>query len=318
MNPSVGILIVTYNSAADIIACLESVSQASAYPLHVVVVDNASTDGAPALVASSFPDVTLIQNSANRYYAAANNQGLAKISADYILLLNPDVIMPVGSIDTLVRILAERTQDAAVAPKLVGHGGQRQRSLREFPGFDTLWYDLLGLSFLFPHSRRFGRWRMGYFDGSATRDVKQPMASCLLIRREAIDAVGAFDERYPMFFNDVDWCRRAYDAGWHLLYTPDVVAFHRGGASTRQRKVRMIWMSHIAYLRYLRQYESHGFWRQLALWISVSAMFFAALARTFWWGRLGTNGPYLVMSPPRKRGSTGKAERENRVPRSRE
>ncbi|MBI5867578.1 MAG: glycosyltransferase family 2 protein [candidate division Zixibacteria bacterium] len=279
----VGVLIVTFNSEADISTCLDSVKAASSSPVHVVVVDNASADKTAALIEQSNPTVTLIRNSENRYYAAANNQGLPHALRPFVLLLNPDVVLPVGGIDAMVQLLDSRPSHAAVAPMLQGGDGRRQASLREFPGLDTLWFDLLGLSFLFPHSRSFGRWRMGYFDGKALRDVQQPMASCLLIRRDVLTALGLFDERFPMFFNDVDWCRRVQDAGWKILYTPDIIARHRGGASTRQRKLQMIWMSHSAYYRYLRLYECCDVPGRIALWATAPFLFLAAILRTLKW-----------------------------------
>jgi len=279
----VGVIVVTYNSADDIEPCLESVRSASAQPLQIVVVDNASTDGTADRVRAAFPGATLLTNSTNHYYAAANNHGLAAVGGEFVLLLNPDVMLPVAGIDALVRELHAHPDCAAIAPKLIDPSGRRQASLREFPGFDTLWYDLLGLSFLFPMSRRFGRWRMGWFDGATSRRVEQPMASCLLIRRSVIAAIGLFDERYPMFFNDVDWCRRVADHGWGIWYTADVAARHRGGASTRQAKIRMIWMAHAAYLRYLRQYHCPDARHRLLLWLSVLPVYLAAALRSVWW-----------------------------------
>lgn len=281
---TVGVVIVTYNSKGEIAACLESVSAASSSPVSIVVVDNASRDGTPELVESAFPDVTLLRNPTNRYYAAANNQGLEHAGGQYVLLLNPDVVLPVGGIDALTAVIGQDEKYAAVAPQLIGPDGVRQYSLRDFPGLTTLWYDLLGLAFLFPRSKRFGRWRMGDFDGQTERDVPQPMASCLLIRRSVISKIGLFDERYPMFFNDVDWCKRAWSNGWRIRYTPSVRVHHIGGASTKRRKIRMIWMSHAAYFRYLRQYCEGSFLRKIALWCSAPFLFFAAIVRSVWWG----------------------------------
>jgi len=189
----------------------------------------------------------------------------------------------VGGIDALIGVIGQNAKYAAVAPQLIGPDGERQHSLREFPNLAILWYDLIGLSFVAPKSRRFGRWRMGYFDGSTARDVPQPMASCLLIRRAAIAQVGLFDERYPMFFNDVDWCKRIWDSGWTIRYTPDVRVRHIGGASTKLRRLRMIWMSHAAYFRYLRQYCSKPPWQWLAVWLSAPFLFAAALLRSLLW-----------------------------------
>jgi N-acetylglucosaminyl-diphospho-decaprenol L-rhamnosyltransferase len=281
---AVGVIIVTCNSRGEIVACLDSIAPASSAPISIVVVDNASHDGTPELVESAVPNVCLIRNQTNRYYAAANNQGLVHAGGQYILLLNPDVVLPAGGIDALVTVLEQDEKIAAVAPQLTAPDGRRQHSLREFPGLATLWYDLLGLSFVFARSRRFGRWRMGYFDGQTERDVPQPMASCLMIRRRVIAEIGLFDERYPMFFNDVDWCKRVWDRGWRIWYTPSVRVCHAGGASTRRRKVRMIWMSHAAYFRYLRQYCSKPLWRQLAVWTSAPFLLFAAFVRMAWWG----------------------------------
>jgi GT2 family glycosyltransferase len=288
-DADIGVVIVTYNSAGEIGDCLESLKAASTRPLSIVVVDNASPDGTLEKV-RQFPDVEIISNNVNRYYAAANNQGVARVAGRHILLLNPDVMLPVSGADALAAVMDSDERLAAVAPMLVDPSGKRQQSLREFPGFDTLWYDLLGLSYIFPRSPRFGRWRMGYFDGKSERDVPQPMASCLMIRRSVLAEIGFFDERYPMFFNDVDWCKRVHDRNWRIRYTPDVQARHIGGASTRQRKLRMIWMSHTAYLQYLRHYHASTIGRRLALYLSAPVLYFAAALRSIWWGFRRTVG----------------------------
>ncbi len=280
----VGVIIVTYNSADVIEPCLESLKTASKHPLNVVVVDNASTDGTPYFVADHFPKVTIVRNPRNFYYAKANNQGLVHTGQSDVLLLNPDVVFPVDGVDEMRRILHSDDSIAAVAPRLVDPAGKRQQSLRELPGLDTLWYDLLGLSFLFRGSTRFDRWRMGYFNGREPRDVEQPMASCLLIRHSVIAKIGLFDERYPMFFNDVDWCKRVNNRGWRVRYTPDVMVRHVGGASTRKRKVKMVWMSHAAYYRYLRQYNCRPLHKRIALWLTAPFLWLAAVARSVWWG----------------------------------
>ena len=281
---SVGVVIVTFNSQGEIGSCLESVAPASSRPVDVVVVDNASTDETASIVRNSLPGATLIRNTTNRYYAAASNQALRQVGGACVLLLNPDTVLPVGGIDALRTFLEEHPGAAAVAPQLIGPDGRRQHSLRELPGLDTLWYDLTGLALVFPRSRRFGRWRMGDFDGRSARVVDQPMASCLLIRREVLAEVGLFDERYPMFFNDVDWCARVAAAGWSIYYTPDVRVRHLAGASINRHKVKMIWMGHAAYLKYLhRLYARRPLIRAL-VWMSVPFVFVGALLRTVWWG----------------------------------
>lgn len=281
-NTTIGVVIVTYNSADIIGSCLESLKGTSARPIHVVVVDNNSNDGTAETVSRISPDSTFIRNRDNLYYAAASNQGIRAAKGAYILLLNPDTIMPTGGPDALGAFLERHPDAAAVAPMLVHPDGRRQSSLREFPALDTLWYDLIGLSFLFPRSRTFGRWRMGYFDGQAGRTVDQPMASCLMVRREVFDRVGLFDESYPMFFNDVDWCKRVKDAGLSIWYTPDVRVGHLGGATVKKYRPKMIWMSHVAYFLYLRRLYKTNPFKLTLTYLSAPALMAAALIRSAW------------------------------------
>ncbi|HUU44241.1 MAG TPA: glycosyltransferase family 2 protein [Acidobacteriota bacterium] len=283
----VGVVVVTFNSAPEIAACLTSINDAATLPTHIVVVDNASADNTVAVIQESFPSVTLIRNSDNRYYAAASNQALRAVGGRCILLLNPDTVLAAGSIDALARFLDEHPDAAAVAPQLIGPDGNAQRSVRRFPGLDTLWYDLTGLAFLFPRSPRFGRWRMHDFDPKVEQTIDQPMASCLMIRREALEQIGLFDERYPMFFNDVDLCRRARATGYTIYYTPSVQVRHLGGASIRRRKVRMIWMGHTAYLRYLHRLYADRPLHRACVWLTAPFVYLAAIVRSAWWGAIG-------------------------------
>lgn len=279
---TVSVVIVTYNSGDIIGPCLQSLHGASKRPLELILVDNNSTDRTIDAATRAYSELKLIQNQENLYYAAASNQALRIARGDFVLLLNPDTIMPIGGIDAMIETLASHTEAAAVAPMLTFPNGQRQSSLREFPGLDTLWYDLLGLSSLFPRSRTFGRWRMGYFDGKAARTVNQPMASCLLVRREVFERVGLFEEAYPMFFNDVDWCKRVKDASLTVWYTPDVRVSHIGGATVKKYRAKMIWMSHAAYFLYLRRLYAGNLIKTTLTFLSGPPLFLAALLRSVW------------------------------------
>lgn len=255
ISPELSVCIVSWNTRELLDACLQSLrSIPDRITREVIVVDNASEDGTAEMVRTGYPDVTLIANESNLGYAAANNQAIAAARGELILLLNPDIVVLEGALDTLVGFLREHDEAAAVAPRLVLPDGSTQASCRSFPTPDVVLYEALGLSRVFPRSRRFGRYRMTWWDYDDERPVAQPMASALLIRRSALEEVGAMDEQFPIFFNDVDLCKRLWDAGWEIWYTPRATMVHTGGASTSQVRRRMIDESHRSFLRF---YEKH-------------------------------------------------------------
>jgi len=276
-----GVCIVNWNTCELLDRCLRSIrAQAGDLSVDVIVVDNASTDGSADMVRAQHPWARLIANSENRYYAAANNQGLRELQAPLKLLLNPDIEVHPGSLQTLVRFMQDHPQAGAVAPRLREPDGTIQRSCRAFPTPDIVLYEALGLSRLFPRSRTFGKYRMGWWDYGDTRRVPQPMASALLLRDAALEQIGLFDEQFPMFFNDVDLCRRLWDAGWEVWFTPQAEMTHLGGAATRQARREMIVASHRSFVRY---YQKHFRGRVCALcyWAAI------ALLQVGLWFRVG-------------------------------
>jgi N-acetylglucosaminyl-diphospho-decaprenol L-rhamnosyltransferase len=268
------VVIVTWNSSADIDACIDSISFGEGF--EVIVVDNASSDNTLGLLRQHH-HLKLIENASNLGYAHANNQGIKLATGEYVLLLNPDTRVELGTLDVLARYLDEHASVGAVAPRLVSPDGSTQFSIRSFPTAASLFWELIGLARLFPKSRLFGRWKMKYFDYSRTTEVEQPMASCLMLRKIALDSVvpspsslvpnpsslvpSVMDEQFPIFFNDVDLSKRMADAGWKTTYLPDARVVHRHGASTRQARAKMIRESHRSAFRYLRKHDHSGlFW----------------------------------------------------------
>ncbi len=282
-SPGIAVVIVTYNSARDIAPCLQALAASKcAGAVDTVVVDNASGDGTAELVAREFPGVQLIGNEENRYYAAACNQGAAAGEGEYILLLNPDVQLAEDTLQKLYEYLEDHADVAAVAPKLVWPDGKIQLSVRTFPTYATLWCEVTGLSRLFPRHPVFGRWRKNLVGIDSPVDVDQPMASCFLVRRTVWDELGGFDERFPMFFNDVDFCYRIKKSGGRIVYLPQVIAIHGLGASVRPAMAKMVWFSHAGFLRYLRKHHLSGFGLFKYI-ISAPVFMAAALARSFFW-----------------------------------
>ena len=230
------VIVVNWNTRDLLRACLTSLRESLAGSLltaEIIVVDNASADGSAKMVAAEFPECRLIANAENRNYAAGNNQGLAMATGEYQLLLNPDTEVPSGALASLIDFLRQRPRAGAVAPALEGTDSVVQASVRGFPTPRALAGALTGLAALFPRSE-WGRYRALDLPADRPSEVDQPMASAFLIRREALAAVGAFDEQFPLFFNDVDLCYRLKQAGWEIWYEPAVRITHVGGASTRQ------------------------------------------------------------------------------------
>lgn len=277
--PLLSIIIVTWNSQEFIEKCLKSIFDTKgSIDLEVIVVDNASQDATTKIIERFNPEVRLISNQANHGYAKGNNQGIEVSKGDYILLLNPDVELRENCLRLILDYMEKHEDVAALGPQLLNPNGTVQPSCREFPTFFILLWEFSGLSFLFPKSRIFGRWRMGYFDFQTPREVDQPMGSCLLLRRKIIQQIGIFDESFPIFFNDVDLCYRMKTNGGKVYFLPEAKAVHYKGGSTRQAKPKMILSSHISFFRFLSKYKT-GVLNRILLCLSGILLFATALLR---------------------------------------
>ena len=182
-RPELSICLVSWNTRELLGECLRSIRDApDAISREVIVVDNASGDGTAEMVREEHPEAELISNRDNRGYAAANNQALRRAKAPLALLLNPDIVVHPGALDALADLMVRRPRAGAAAPRLVGPRGEVQPSVRSFPTPDVVLYEALGLSRLFPRSRRFGKYRMTWWAYDDERRVPQPMASALMLR----------------------------------------------------------------------------------------------------------------------------------------
>jgi GT2 family glycosyltransferase len=235
-TPVVSILVVNWNTRQLVTGCLDMLSARAPDdpPVEVIVVDNGSVDGsADALAARS--DIDLIRNPRNLGFAAAVNQAYRRSRGEYVLLLNSDVELPPGALGVMTRFLEEKVSAAAVAPLYVSPDGSPQPFHFRLPTFAmTLANGSHLIRCLLPGSDRLLRdYRMLDDDFSEPRPVPQPSASCLLLRRSALDSDSIFDEHYPIFFNDVQLARSLGERGLQLWVTPAVTVVHEAHASTR-------------------------------------------------------------------------------------
>ncbi|MCS6949825.1 MAG: glycosyltransferase family 2 protein [bacterium] len=287
---TLSILIVNWNTRELLRACLQSLRRYPlSEPMEVWVLDNASPDGSAEMVRTEFPEVHLVASERNLGYAAGNNLLLQKAQGEYLLLLNPDTEVTEGALDTAVQYLREHPDVAALGAKLVYPDGRVQRSVRGFPEPEAVMWEYLGLARLFPHSRRFGAYRMTWFTYDQIAEVDQPMGTFLMLSRRAVQAVGLMDERFPIFFNEVDWCYRAKQQGLRMVFHPGVVIIHHGGASTRQVRPQMIWESHRSLQKFYEKHYRHRLPKPV-YWLIRASIFLNAWLRTLGRGREGWQG----------------------------
>ncbi|HEX5226470.1 MAG TPA: glycosyltransferase family 2 protein [Bryobacteraceae bacterium] len=267
-----GVVIVTYNSADKIERCLESCGH-----LPVVVVDNASGDATCQLV-RGHPFATLIANTTNHGFAGAVNQGVGALESDLVLLLNPDAELktPLDALEAAC--LAPGTGIAAGQLAGVKDGRpQRGFAFRRFPQPATLIFEVLGFNRLFPSNALNRSYRCFDFDLSQPAEVEQPAGAFLMFRREVWQRLGGFDTQfYPVWFEDVDFCKRAYDLGLKIQYVPQVTALHEGGHSIAS----LDWSCREVYWYVsLLRYASKHFRPRAFRWVSA-AVVLGSLFRT--------------------------------------
>lgn len=251
------IVILSWNTRELTRACLSSLAvDTIRYRREIIVVDNASEDGSPDMVAAEFPDVILLRNDENRLYAEGNNQGARYATGHYLCLLNSDTEVRRGALDCMLTFLENNPAHAAVAPKLVNPDGSVQRGCSRFPGLLLPVFTNTVLGRFWPGTVWINRARMSDFDHLQSRDVDQPPASCLMLRRREYLDVGGLDPRLSLYYNDVDLCRKLWRRGRRIRYFVEATVLHHLGASTQQLRPRVLrWRNRVAY------YEIHyGGW----------------------------------------------------------
>jgi GT2 family glycosyltransferase len=254
----VDVVVVNYNTREHLRSCLRSLQQPGA---HVVVVDNASTDGSQEMVRGEFPDAVLLDDGVNRGYGAAANVGARQGSAPYVVVFNSDTIVPEGALDALRTYLEEHPEVGMLGPRLLNPDGSLQSSCFPFPTPLTAFLGESGLGFFIRFipvvRQRYPR----TWSHDRPRHVPWVLGAVLALRREAFQAVGGFDERYFMYFEEVDLAVRLKKAGWLVHFAPVADITHVGAASTRRVAHRMRLEYYVSMARF---YQRHHSSRRLA------------------------------------------------------
>lgn len=233
-SPLISVIVVSWNTRELLQRCLQSIRE-TIPPLsyEVIVVDNDSSDGSADMVAEQFPEAILIRSDCNLGFSAGNNLGLSRASGRYVLLLNPDAELFSDSVASLIRFAESHPRAGVVGPSIVNPDGSVQKNGRRFPFFMR---EVLGITraykLVWPWFDR--RWEYGRDDFSQSCQVDEVCGACMLIRRSAFNEVGLMDERFFMYYEEVDLCRRMRDRGWEVWYCAEAQIKHHWAQGAQQ------------------------------------------------------------------------------------
>jgi len=253
----VSIIIVNWNTRELLRNCLKSIYENTCEAdYEIIVVDNASDDGSADMVRSSFSDVRLITNTANRGLAAANNQGIRISEGRYVLLLNSDTVICDGSIDKMVRYADARPRAAVFGCQVWENEDTIQPTSFRHPSLLNVILRMLGLARMFKYNRFFGREMMLWWRRDTARQVDVISGMFMLVRREAIEQVGLMDESYFLYYEESDWCYRFSKAAWKVLFWPGAKIIHLDGGnkSSDQNALKMKIQYHKSMLIFFRKH----------------------------------------------------------------
>jgi N-acetylglucosaminyl-diphospho-decaprenol L-rhamnosyltransferase len=256
--PDLTIIIVTYNAGVILYDCLRSLpAGVGDLSSEIIVIDNASQDGIVEQAAEQFPAVRLIMNPDNRGFAGGNNQGLAEATGEYLLLLNPDVVVEPDSLKIMADFLKEQPEIGVVGPHTVDRNGDLSlTAYGPYSALSILW-QYTGLNRLFPN-HLYGKYRQLSAAATQPFEVAWVQACCLLTRREVYGRIGGLDERFFLFAEDPDFCDRAAQTGWKTYFVPDARIMHLESSVVSRYPERRIRNYHISPLHYFRKRKQPG------------------------------------------------------------
>jgi GT2 family glycosyltransferase len=275
----VSIIVVAWNVKELLGKCLQSVYEhTQGITFEVIYVDNASADGSVDMVRSDFPEVRIIENPENRGFIKANNQAIELAQGRYVLLLNSDTVLLENTITKTVQFADAHPQAAVVGCRVLNPDLTLQQSCFRFYSTLNMLLDLTYLSRLFPTNRFFGRKIYGGWDYNSVREVDVVVGCFSLVRMAAIQQVGVMDERFFVYGDDIDWCRRFVKSGWKVMFTPVGRIIHYGGQTTKKEPNRFALQLHGAVLINVK---THYHWLTFLICRMLTACYF--LERIPYW-----------------------------------
>lgn len=303
MQVELSIIFVNWNGGKLLRRSVESVIACPpAVDYEVVVVDNASTDNSLAVLRSSQAvhelsargHLRIVENQDNRGFGQANNQAFALTDSPFLLLLNPDTEVTPGSIDRLIATVQADSRIAAVGPRLLNVDGSVQISVwRNPPSAWEILLSQLKLYLLLPRRLRGELLLGGHWDHNRQRSVPMLSGAAILARRQVIDEVGGFDERFHVYGEDNEWCLRIIRAGWRLMFEPRAVILHHGAQSSLQRWTDLQKLNVQLEASYAFQKHSLARWQLVT---NQMANVITSSAQHLWRRMRGVNAPEVALA----------------------
>ena len=281
------VVIVNYNVKYFLEQCLHSCQKAAqnmlaiepTWETEIFVVDNNSVDGSVELLKERFEDVHIIANKDNKGFSKANNQAIRISKGEHVLLLNPDTVVEEDTFYASVKFMDEHPDAGGLGVKMIdGKGIYLPESKRGLPAPDVAFYKIFGLSSLFPKSKIFGKYHLGYLDKDETHSVDILAGAFMLLRKETLDKTGLLDETFFMYGEDIDLSYRISKAGYKNYYFPDTRIIHYKGESTKKGSLNYVFVFYNAMIIFAKKHFTSNNAALFSFLINMAIYFRAAIS----------------------------------------
>lgn len=274
------IIIVNYNVKYFLEQCLYSVRKATrGIALEVIVVDNNSVDGSVEMLKEKFKDIQLIENRKNTGFSVANNQGIEVSKGEYVLLLNPDTVVQEDTFEKIVKFMDEHPDAGGLGVKMIdGKGNFLPESKRGLPTPMVAFFKIFGLARIFPKSKLFGKYHLGYLSNDEVHEVDVLAGAFMLMRREALNKVGLLDETFFMYGEDIDLSYRIQLGGYKNYYYPQTSIIHYKGESTKKSSVNYVFVFYNAMIIFAKKHFSKNNAKLFSFLINIAVYVRAGMA----------------------------------------
>lgn len=276
-NVLLSLIIVSYNTKSMLRICLDSIFR---YPLtlgrfEIIIVDNASPDKSGEMVRKRYPQITLIQNHRNQGFAYASNQGIRHGKGEYFLLLNPDTRLLPDALNTMMQFMMENPDIGASGGLMMNENGTMQPSCLVYPDYFNVFFSRSSVFTRIPFVGKRARDLRSLPEGIT--DVDAIAGGYFYLKREALNQIGLFDERFFLYVEDIDICKRLKDVGWRVVFNPESKIIHHWGASSSKMKRKTFWWHHISMFKYFKKHYRSGI-------LNLFTLFGLITHYLLWWG----------------------------------